>query len=131
MSGNVDDPPVTIRKALPAIALACVAVAGCNSGGSGRAVKQTTPTTTAPWQPPAAGVYVPVAEIPPPSLPMRDNVTFMWTAAAQACREYDAAHGTSTSITVETDPESPHGRPVSDTTCIPAHAEGSASAYAL
>lgn len=130
MSSNVDDPTVTIRTALPAFALACVAVVSCTSAGTDRVVKQST-TTTAVWQPPAAGVYVPVAEIPPPSLPLRDNVTFMWTAAAQVCRDYDTAHGTTTSITVETVPESPNGRPVSNTACIPAHTEGPARANAL
>ena len=79
---------MTMRRVFVSLALTA-ALAGCASGGPVRAAGPTT--TTAPeWQPPVAGVYVPVSDIPAPTAP-EVGIRGMWRAAAQACREYDAA----------------------------------------
>jgi hypothetical protein len=122
------------------IAFGVLTLAGCGTGGMNSvSVPTTKPTTTtsttrvALWEAPPVGTSIGAAEIPPPG-PGNAPGAGEFAAAGIICREYDAAHGTSSNLmnqyvlddkgAIIYDPEYPddplpvEGPMVADTPCL-------------
>lgn len=93
-----------------------VALCGCVAGGCSSdatrkdGASRSTTSATAAWTPPEPGDFVSASAVPAPT-PYGAHA--LWTAAAETCREYDAAHGTATRITVDR-----RGQLRSDSDCL-------------